>query len=101
MWEWLQAGGPPRSTLHAGQGILMHNVVVLQPHTRKVTLHDVQLHVVPGNETRMIIGRQLWGRIQDAHESDESPLQHKTSARCKQEIDDALNDLVQQMCRST
>ena len=97
MWEWLQAGGTPNSVLHEGDTINMHNVVVLKPDTHKVMLHDVPLIVVPGNKMRCIMGRTLWGRINDANESDESPLQHKTSARCEQEVEDSLSELVRQV----
>ena len=74
-------------------------MVVLLPHTCKVTLTEVDVHIVPGDEMRCLLGRDVWERIEGGTESNESPLQHKTSKQCSDEVAAALNGLVEQVNR--
>lgn len=99
MWSWLRGGKAAKSTMHAGETIQVDKIILLKPQTKKVTVHDVALTIVPGSEMRCVMGRKLWARVEDAIENDESPLQQKRSERCEQEIRDALQDLIQQVKR--
>ena len=99
MWKWLHGGPEPKSKLHANESITIDEIIVLKPQTKKITVRNVQLVIVPGSEMRCIMGRKLWGQIEDSIENDESPLQDKSRERCEREIRTALDDLVQQVYR--
>ena len=90
MYHWLVGHDRPHATLHAGKQIVIDEVLILDLSGKPTRLKNVEAIIIPGNEMHVVLGTEATTRIYELNDSDPSPLQTKSDARCMEEVEEAL-----------